>query len=196
MHNHWFNLIKTNRYNTLDVNSTDMNKINIIQPVPKRACDHSADTCTYCKYEAPHHSLIPSDWLSEDWDDEKAKARKQRSLIDLNFPKLDQRQVMDSDILKELPIQNLNIQKDGKEEEKLPEITDTLVPPAEVAAATLMMEEMEWEGIIEEKDTERLTDQEQKLQKYKEEYAIYIAGISEEEESNTETDSEESPYFF
>ena len=58
------------------------------------------------------------------------------------------------------------------------------------------MEEMEWESIIEEKDTEGLTDQEQKLQKDEEEYTIYIAGISEEEESDTETDSEESPYFF
>ena len=34
-HNHWFNPIKTNRYNTLDVNLTDMKKTNIIQPVPK-----------------------------------------------------------------------------------------------------------------------------------------------------------------
>ena len=35
-HNHQFNPIKTNRYNTLDVNPTDKNKFNIIQPVPKR----------------------------------------------------------------------------------------------------------------------------------------------------------------
>ena len=124
------------------MNSTDTNKINIIQPVPKRACDHSADTCTYCKYKAPHPSPIPSDWSSEDRDGEKAKAREQRSLIDINFPKLDQRQMTDSEILKELPIQNLNIQEDRKEE-KLPEITDTLVPPSEVTAATPMTEEME-----------------------------------------------------
>ena len=43
---------------------------------------------------------------------------------------------MDSGILKELLIQNLNIQKDGKEEEKSPEITNTLVPPSEAAAVT------------------------------------------------------------
>ena len=90
-HNHQFNPIKINKYNTLDVNSTDMNKINIIQPVPKRACDCFADTCTYCKYEAPHPSPIPSDWSSEDWDGEKAKERELRSLIDLNFFKLDQK---------------------------------------------------------------------------------------------------------
>ena len=73
------------------MNLTNMNKINIIQLVPKRACDYSVDTCAYCKYEAPHPSPIPSDWLSEDWDGEKAKVREQRSLIDLNFPKVDQR---------------------------------------------------------------------------------------------------------
>ena len=103
----------------------------------------------------------------------------------------------DSAILKELPIQNLNIQKDRKEEEKLPEITDTLVLPSEVATVTPKMEETEWDSIIEEKDGEGLTDQDLKLQKDKEEYTIYIVGISEEEEeSDIETDSEESPYFF
>ena len=59
-----------------------------------------------------------------------------------------------------------------------------------------MMEEMEWENIMEEKDSEGLTAQEQKLQKDEEEYAIYIARISKKEESNTGTDSDESPYFF
>ena len=67
------------------MNSTEMNKINIIQPVSKKACDHSVDTCTYCRYEAPHPSSIPSDWLSEDWDGEKAKKREERLLIDLNL---------------------------------------------------------------------------------------------------------------
>ena len=81
-----------------------MNKINIIQPVSKRACDHSVNTCTYCKYETPHTSPPPSDWSSEDWDGKKAKRREQRSLIDLDFPKLDQKQITDSDILKKLPI--------------------------------------------------------------------------------------------
>ena len=85
-HNHHFKPIKTNRYNTLDINSTDMSKINIIQPIPKKTCEYSVDTCTYCKYEAPHPSPIPSDWSSEDWDGKKAKAREQRLLIDINPP--------------------------------------------------------------------------------------------------------------
>ena len=41
--------------------------------------------CTYCKYDAPHPSTIPSDWLSEDWDGEKAKAREQHPLLDINL---------------------------------------------------------------------------------------------------------------
>ena len=96
----------------------DLNKTNIIQPVPMRACDHSVETCTYCKYKAAHPTPIPSGWASEDWDGEKAKMREQRSLIDLNFPKPDQRQMGDSDILRELWIQNLNIQEDEEKRRK------------------------------------------------------------------------------
>ena len=33
--NHWFNPIKTNRYNTLGTNLMDINKIDIIQPTPR-----------------------------------------------------------------------------------------------------------------------------------------------------------------
>ena len=63
-----------------------MNKIDIIQPVSKRVCEHFGDKCSYCNYEAPHPSSVPSDWSSEDWDGEKAKAREQRSLIDFDPP--------------------------------------------------------------------------------------------------------------
>ena len=86
-----------------------MNKINITEQVPKRACEHSVDTCTYCKYKAPHPSPIPSDWSSEDWDGEQAKKREQRSLTDLDFPNTEPIQETDPDILNELPIQNLSI---------------------------------------------------------------------------------------
>ena len=94
----------------------NMTKINIIQPVPKRACECSDDTCTYCKYEAPHPSPIPSDWSSKDWDDGTVKAREQRSLIDFEPPKPDLRQTTNSESLNDLPIQNLTIQEDKKEE--------------------------------------------------------------------------------
>ena len=41
--------------------------------------------CTYCKYNAPHPPNTQSDWSSEDWDGNKAKAREQCPLLDLNF---------------------------------------------------------------------------------------------------------------
>ena len=43
---------------------------------------------------------------------------------------------------------------------------------------------MKQENIMEEKDAEGLTDQEQKLQKDEEEYNIYVTRISVEEESD------------
>ena len=93
-HNHCFNPIRTNRYNTLDTKPNDMNKLDIVQPSLKRACKCSDGSCTYCKYEAPYPSPEPSDWSSEDWDGEKAKAREQKSLIDFTSPKQDTNQQM------------------------------------------------------------------------------------------------------
>ena len=81
----------------------EMNKINVIQPVPKRACECFGDTCSYCKYESPHPSPIPSDWSSKDWDGEKTKAREQRSLIDFNPPKPDLRQTTNLETANDLP---------------------------------------------------------------------------------------------
>ena len=71
------------------MNLTDLNKIDIRQPTPRRLCEHFGATCSYCKHKASHHSPIQLDWLSKDWDGEKAKAREQKSLIDSDPPKLD-----------------------------------------------------------------------------------------------------------
>ena len=37
--NHRFNPIKTNRYNTMDTKTIDMNKIDLIKPTPMKACE-------------------------------------------------------------------------------------------------------------------------------------------------------------
>ena len=100
-----------------------------------------------------------------------------------------------TEIVNDLPIQDLTIEEDKKEEE-LPEITDTLVPLPEASAATPVTDEMKQENIMEEKDIEGLTEHEKMLQEEEEEYAIYVAGLSEEEESDTKTDTDKSPYFF
>ena len=94
----------------------DMNKIDVIQPVPKRACECSGDICSYCKYKAPHPSPMPSDWSSKDWDGEKVKVREQRSLIEFDPPKPNSRQTTNLETVNDLPIQNLTIQEDKKEE--------------------------------------------------------------------------------
>ena len=59
--NHRFNLIKTNRYNIMNTKPMAMNKIDILQPTPRKACEHFGPTCSYCKHEATHPSPVCSD---------------------------------------------------------------------------------------------------------------------------------------
>ena len=68
-----------------DREMTDFNKIDIVKPTPKQLCTKMHGKCTYCKYDAPHPSATLSDWSSEDWDGEKAKAREQCPLLDFNL---------------------------------------------------------------------------------------------------------------
>ena len=72
--NHRFNPIKTNRYNTMDTKIADMNKIDVIKPTPRRACEHFSLSWSYCKQNASHPSPIHSDWSGKDWEGDKAKA--------------------------------------------------------------------------------------------------------------------------
>ena len=79
-----FNLIKVEWYNTHDQGPTDFNKIDIIKPTPMQ----TPKGCMYCKFDALHPSATPSDWSTEDWDGNTAKAREQHPL--LNFKLLEQ----------------------------------------------------------------------------------------------------------
>ena len=79
----------------MNTKPTDMNKIDIVQPIPKRACECFSPTCSDCKHEAPHPSLVHSDWSSEDWNGDKAKAKEQKSLFDFKCPKQDQEKKAD-----------------------------------------------------------------------------------------------------
>ena len=103
----------------------------------------------------------------------------------------DDRKVVSAD---DLPIQNLSIKEDKPKEES-PEVTDALVPPPEMSAATPATDVAKLEDITGE-NSGGLTEQEQALQREEEEYAIYISMLSDEEESNTETDTDESVYPF
>ena len=86
-----------------------MNKINVIQPTPKRACICSDGLYTYCKYENPHPSPEPLDWSNEDWDGEKDKARDQKSLIDFMPPKQGTDPQMTEMMADDIPFQELTI---------------------------------------------------------------------------------------
>ena len=92
-----------------------MNKIDIIKPTPNRACEHFGLTCLYCRQDTPHPSPVHSVWSIEDWDGDKAKAEKQKSLIDFNVLKwkIDMEQTTDID---EVPFYKLNLGQDEQEE--------------------------------------------------------------------------------
>ena len=184
------------------MNPMDMNKIDIVQPTPRKACECFGATCSYCKHEAPHRSSIQLDWLTKDWDSEKAKAGEHKSLIYFDPPKQDsdkqtldleteERKVVSAD---DLPIQNLSIHQDKLEEES-PEASDAVVPPQEALAATPATDVAKLEDIMEE-SSGGLTEQEQRLQREEDKYAIYIGMLSDEEERDTETDMDESIYPF
>ena len=68
-----------------DQETIDFRKIDVIEPIPKRVCTRMHRDCTYCKYDVPHPLTTLSDWSSEDWDGEKAKAREQHPLHDFNL---------------------------------------------------------------------------------------------------------------
>ena len=188
-HRHRFNPIKTNRYDTQNTTQDKLNKADIIQPTPKRTCKHSLSTCTYCKHDAPHPSPVHSDWSSEDWDGNKAKARQQESLIDFtpSNPKT-VTPVMDSNFCQQeaeiaTKLQNVTL----RQEEVRPEIIDTLVLPPE---ETTDRREMEADSGTTTYGT-RLTEQELLLQKEEEQYAIYIATYGDiDTDMETDTDTE------
>ena len=82
-----------------------------------------------------------------------------------------------------------------KLEEESAEVSVALVPPPEVSAATPVTDEVKPEDIMEESNG-GLTEQEQRVQRKEKEYTIYISMLSDEEESNTETDMDKSIYPF
>ena len=70
----------------LGTNMTDINKINIIRPIPQNACEHFGATCSFCRQQVHHPSLDQPDWSSEDWDGDKAKTRQQNPTVRFDIP--------------------------------------------------------------------------------------------------------------
>ena len=203
---HRFNPITTNRYNTQDTDPNSTNKINIIQPTPKRACQCNDGLCTYCKYKAPHPSPVPLDWSSEDWDGEKAKAREQKSLVNYVPPKQDTDPPVTEVITDDIPFLKLTIRSDGPDENPA-EVTDTLIPPLEVAAVIPAIKTLEAEIKASATDTakshnsidthyETLLGQELRMQREEEKYALFTSILDTGDESISETDTNNNTYTY
>ena len=174
------------RYNTCDSNSSDWNKLDIIQSTPKRLCNRSPKDCTYCTCNAPHRSPASSDWSSEDWDGDKAKVREQRSLIDF---KLVNTQVQDTTWKKMLDrqekdlvngIDNLTLDEDKTTP------TGTLAPPLDMTEENCKAEGTKDD---EETPTYNMTEQEQRLQCKEEKFNIYMSTFGYEGD-DSELDSD------
>ena len=104
-----------------------MNKINIIQPNPKRGCKCNDGSCTYCKYKAPCPSPVPLDWSSEDGDGEKAKVREQKLLVDFMPPKQDIDPPVMEVMADDIPFFKLTIWLDDPNKNPM-EFMDMLIP--------------------------------------------------------------------
>ena len=76
---------RPDRCNTCDSNSSDWNKLDIIQPTPKRLCNRSLKDCTYCTCNALHPCSAPSDWSSKDWDCDKQKQENRGHSLTSNY---------------------------------------------------------------------------------------------------------------
>ena len=79
--------------------------------------------CTYCKYDAPHPPTTPSDWSSEDWDGNKAKAREQHPLLDFSFLGKQIRKTLQDpiqDVSLDLPDNDNKIEKDLMQDMQAP----------------------------------------------------------------------------
>ena len=71
----------------MDTKVSDLNKIDIVAPKLRNACDSFGLSCSYCGQDALHPLPQNSNWSSEDWDGNKAKAKEQiKSLMDFNDP--------------------------------------------------------------------------------------------------------------
>ena len=187
---------------------TDFNKIDIVKPTPKRLCTGTPKGCMYCKFDAPHPCVTLSDWSSEDWDGNMAKAREQRPL--LNFKLLEQQiQKTTQDTPQDLTQDKVSDKKetdliDGMKDLTLEQkqgrqnSTDILAPPLDAPEAKYKETGKDDPTI----PTYNMTEQEVRLQhEQEEEYGIYMStfsykGDDSNLDSETDSDSDATAYLF
>ena len=186
----WFNPIKVRRPNTPDTKVSDLNKTDIVVPIPRKACDNFGLSCSYCKQGVLHPSPQEFDWPSKDRDGTKAKAREQnKSLIDFNDPKPQTNMEQTTDIDK-VGFSKLQIGQDDLKEEPL--VVARLLIPQPTVTEPL-------EQVIENTNGEGLLEVEKRLQREEEHHElynrIYMGQLSDEEDSSTDTDDSHYTYF-
>ena len=169
---------------------SDLNKINMVAPTLRKACNGFSPSCLHCKQGTLHPLPQDLDWSSEDWDRVKARIRQQtKSLIDFSDPKpkTDAEQTMDID---EVPFSKLQIGQDAQKKEPL-EVTESLVPPPSMTEAS--------DDTVEKTNGEEVMEAERKLQREEEKYKmydkIYMGKLSDEEDSDTDTKDMSYTYF-
>ena len=144
--------------------------------------------CTYCKYDAPHPLTTLSDWSSEDWDGEKAKAREQCPLLDFKLLEKQLQQTLQD------PIQDISQDTldDHMVEKSLTKDLQALTLKEDVDKQNLAdaqvtkLEELEDNNKVGETKHEtlvlkyKMTKQELWLQEEEEKYKVYISKFSYE----------------
>ena len=80
----------------------------------------------------PHPLPNQSDWSSEDWEREKAKAKEQSPFFEFDTPKIKAGNPT-TDLVGSLSFQSLKIQPDKMDEQAL-EVSTTPMPPLEQGA--------------------------------------------------------------
>ena len=100
----------------------------------------------------------------------------------------------------------MTIRLDGPDENPV-KVMDTLIPPPEAAADITTIKTPEAETEVSATDMaksddsidmhyEMLSEQELRMQREEEKYALYISILNKEEESNIETDTDNTTYTY
>ena len=133
----------------MDTKVSDLNNIDIVAPKPRKACNSSSLSCSYCKQDPLHPSHQNSDWSSEDWKSNKAKAKEQgKSPVDFNDPKPQTSEEQTTDIDK-VAFSKLQTGHSDLKGEPLEVMKSLIPPPSTKETLGNMTENTGGEGLME-----------------------------------------------
>ena len=169
-----------------------MKKNSIIKCIPQKAHQGFGATCSFCRQQVPHPLLNQSNWSSEDWDRDKAKAREQNSIVKFNmpWPKMNSPTL---DPVDSMPFDKLMIQTDGLDKKAM-EVSITLIPlPEQGTVGTAITDGQTKLDIVPEEEEEQVAWE---LRTWIEEkYRLYLGQLSpEESETDMEMDGSDYPF--